>query len=156
VFQAQLGGDSEVPTVTTSATGTLTLTVAADLTKVDYVLEVKNLQNLAVARLHEGKAGQVGDTIITLYPGPTKSGAFTGVVKRGTFTAADLTGPLAGKKISALVALLKSGSVYLNIGTTAHSGGEIRGQLRGPASTSTATAAVESTPSIAGAPNARG
>ena len=110
VFQAKLTGDSEVPPVTTSATGTLTLTVAADLSKVDYAVEVKDLHDLTVARLHEGKVGQVGDTIITLYPGPTKTGAFTGVVKRGTFTAADLTSPLAGKKISELVALLKSGS----------------------------------------------
>lgn len=134
VYQAQLSGAGQVPAVDTAATGTLTLTVAADRSRVAYVLSVKDIRNLTVARLHQGKAGQVGATIATLYPGPTKTGTFTGVLASGSFTSSTLSGPLAGKSISNLVALLDSGSVYLNIGTTAHRSGEIRGQLRGPAS----------------------
>jgi hypothetical protein len=39
-------------------------------------------------------------------------------------------GPLKGKTIADFVALIKAGSVYLNVGTTSHPSGEIRGQLK--------------------------
>jgi hypothetical protein len=128
-FLASLDGEQEVPPVTTSATGTLTLTVSADLTSVDYILKVSKLSNLTVARLHEGASGKEGSTIATLYDGPTKSGSFTGTLAQGTLTKADLAGPLAGKTIEDLVVLLAAGSVYINVGSTSHTSGEIRGQL---------------------------
>ena len=135
-FVASLDGKQEVPPVTTSATGTLTLTVSADLTSVDYILKVSKLSDLTVARLHEGASGKEGTTIATLYNGPTKSGSFTGTLAQGTLTKADLAGPLAGTTIEDLVALLVAGSVYINVGTTSHTSGEIRGQLKasGPSS----------------------
>lgn len=128
-FSAQLGGDQEVAPVTTSATGSLTLTVSSNGASVSYVLKVSHLTNVTVARLHEGAQGKNGSTILTLYNGPKKTGAFSGTLAQGSFTKAALTGPLKGKTISDLVALLKAGSVYLNVGTTAHTSGEIRGQL---------------------------
>ena len=131
VYQAQLSGASESPAVTTAATGTLTFTVAADRSNVSYVLSVKSLEDLTVARLHQGKAGQVGSSIATLYPGPAKSGAFTGLLKTGSLTASAFTGPLAGKTMSDLVTLLNAGSVYVNIGTSAHRSGELRGSSGG-------------------------
>ncbi len=135
-YRADLDGQSEVPAVATGATGTLTLTVAADRSKVDYVLEVSDIRSLTVARLHEGFPGENGDTIVTIYPGPGKSGLFSGVVTRGSFTAEALVGPLAGESILDLLDLLQAGAVYLNVGTTIHRSGEIRGQLRlTPAST---------------------
>jgi hypothetical protein len=97
---------------------------------VHYVLIVSNISNVTVARLHEGKAGATGPTILTLFGGPTKSGVFTGVLAQGTLTAADLGGPLKGKSVQDLVTLMKAGSVYLNVGTTAHVLGEIRGQVK--------------------------
>jgi hypothetical protein len=39
-------------------------------------------------------------------------------------------GPLWGETIADFVALIKAGSVYLNVGTTSHPSGEIRGQLK--------------------------
>jgi cytoskeletal protein RodZ len=129
-FSAELSGQDEVPPVTTLATGTLTLTVSADASSVAYLLKAGNIQNLTVARLHEGATGKNGSTIATLYAGPTKSGTFTGTVAQGSLTKADLVGPLKGKTINDLVALLRTGSVYVNVGTTGHKSGEIRGQLQ--------------------------
>jgi hypothetical protein len=96
---------------------------------VDYVFEVSSLTDLTIARLRSGVAGATGDEIFTIYPGPNIAGAFSGVVAEGSFTAAQLLGPLAGKTIADLEALIEAGSVYLNVGTIANTGGEIRGQL---------------------------
>ena len=91
---------------------------------------VNNIANLTLARLHEGKAGASGTTILTIYGGPTRSDVFTGVVTEGSFTATQLGGPLRGKTIADFVSLIKAGSVYFNVGTTSHPSGEIRGQLK--------------------------
>jgi hypothetical protein len=129
-YSAELTGENETPAVSTSASGTLTLTAAADGSSVDYVLKVDKITNLTVARLHEGKAGVAGATILTLYGGPTKTGVFSGTLTQGSFAAADLVGSLKGKTMADLVALIEAGSVYLNVGTSAHTLGEIRGQLQ--------------------------
>jgi hypothetical protein len=104
--------------------------VPADGSSVHYVLTVSNITNLTLARLHEGKAGATGTTILTLYGGPTRSDVFSGVVTQGSFTAAQLGGSLRGKTVADFIALVKAGSVYLNVGTSSHPLGEIRGQLK--------------------------
>jgi hypothetical protein len=129
-LSAQLTGEDEIPAVSTPARGTLTLTLAADGSSVAYVLNVSAITNLTVARLHEGQAGASGATILTIYAGASKSGLFSGTLTQGSFTAAKLEGPLKGKTIADFLALAKAGSVYLNVGTTSHLLGEIRGQLK--------------------------
>ena len=129
-YTADLGGGNEIPALTTAASGTLTLTVAADRSSVDYVLKVNSIISLTVARLHEGRVGATGATIFTIYGGPTKSGLYSGTIAKGSFTAADLAGPLKGKTIDDLVGLIGADSLYLNVGTQAHIQGEIRGQLQ--------------------------
>jgi hypothetical protein len=128
-FTAQLTGDEEIPAVSTSATGTLIFTVANDGSKVDYVLSVTDLVGVTIGRLREGKSGANGESIMILYDGP-KSGSFTGVLVEGSITADDLEGPLKGKTIEDLVTLILADSIYFNLGTDGHSGGEIRGQLQ--------------------------
>ena len=128
-YGAELSGTNEVPPVTSSASGTLTLTVAADGSSVHYQFKVNEISDLTVARLHEGGAGATGTTILTIYGGPTKTGTFSGVVTQGSFTAAQLVGPLKGKTIADFVALVKSGQMYLNVGTNDHPNGEMRGQV---------------------------
>jgi hypothetical protein len=129
-YSAQLSGQNETPALSTSASGTLTLTVAADGSSVTYVVSLSTIAHLTVARLHEGKAGATGSAILTLYGGPTRSDVFTGVITSGSFTAAQLEGPLQGKTIADFIAAVTAGSLYLNVGTSSHPLGEIRGQVR--------------------------
>ena len=129
-YSALLSGQNETPALSTSASGTLTLTVATAGSSVNYVLRVSKITDLTVARLHEGKAGATGATILTLYGGPTRGGLFSGVLTQGSFTAPQLEGPLKGKTIADFVALVEAGSLYLNVGTSSHPLGEIRGQLK--------------------------
>jgi hypothetical protein len=82
--------------------------------------------------IHSGKQGQNGPVIAGLF-NPSKSGPPTGTIngqlKKGTLTSADLSGPLAGKQISNLVNLIKSGGAYVNVHTTQNQNGEVRGQI---------------------------
>lgn len=145
VFTAELNGANVVPPVTTNAKGTLTLTVQPDGLRVDYVITIKKLTNLTVARLREGKPGASTGVLITLYDGPTKSGAFTGVLAEGSFTAKDLGGSLKGKTIADLVTLIENGEVFLNVGNSSHKSGAICGQLTSTSATETTVTAPSST-----------
>ncbi|MBN1319517.1 MAG: CHRD domain-containing protein, partial [Thermoleophilia bacterium] len=88
-----------------------------------------DLADLTIVRARTAPAGQTGDEVFTVYPGPTIVGPLNGSVVEGTITADDLLGPLAGQTIADLVNLIKAGEVYINVGTTANPGGELRGQL---------------------------
>ena len=128
-FNANLSGQGEVPAVKSSATGLVTFTLDPSGTVVTFSLNVGMLDSPTVAKVHVGKAGTNGATIFTLYPGPTKRVMINGNLAQGSFDATKLQGPLKGKTIADLVALIKAGEVYLNVGTVKHPNGEIRGQF---------------------------
>jgi len=143
-FTAELAGKNVLPAVETSATGAVSFTVDATGTRVHFVLEVSNITDAVAARLHVGRAGANGQGLLILFPGPTKAGTFTGVLAEGNFNASALIGSLAGKTIADLVALFESGRAYVNVGTVKNPKGEIRGQIGGT-STSTSAPALSST-----------
>ena len=57
------------------------------------------------------------------------TGLVNGQLTKGTITSVDLVGSLAGKQMSDLVNLMKSGGAYVNVHTTTNQNGEIRGQI---------------------------
>ena len=72
---------------------------------------------------------------------PPTAVATDGVLAEGSFTAANLTGALAGQPLSALIAAMETGNAYLNVHTNDgvaptntgpgdFPGGEIRGDIR--------------------------
>ena len=128
-YTADVTGGNEVPALDTAASGTLTITVDAE-GSMTYSLKVDSIISLTVAKLHQGKIGASGPTIFTVYAGPTKDGLFTGTISEGSVGANKLAGPLKGKSLDDLIAMIESGDVYLNVGTTSHPNGEIRGQLQ--------------------------
>jgi hypothetical protein len=129
-YTAELTGGNVVPGVDTAASGTLTFTISADGTTVDYQFKVSSIISLTLAKLHQGKTGENGATIMTIYKGPTKDGLYSGTVAHGSFKAKDLGGPLKGKTIDDLVGMIEANDVYLLVGTAGHPGGELRGQLQ--------------------------
>jgi len=78
---------------------------------------------LVGAHLHLAQAGSNGPIVVDLDPGIGPSSVIF------TATAADLTGPLAGQSLLALLNELAAGNVYLNLHTAAFPAGEIRGQV---------------------------
>jgi hypothetical protein len=104
-------------------------------TAIDYWISVDNIQNVMMAHIHIGAAGQNGPVAVWLYPASAPPVLIPGVVSRmigsGTITPANFAGgPLAGQPLSALVNALNSGGAYANVHTSQFPGGEIRGQIR--------------------------
>ena len=108
----KLTGAQEVPPVTTTATGTANIKVAAD-GAVSGTVTTSGLTS-TMAHIHMAPAGQNGPVIVPL----TKSGDNTYMVPAGAkFTAEQL-------------AAYKMGSLYANVHSSAYKNGEIRAQLK--------------------------
>ena len=110
--QVSLSGASEVPPVTTSASGSGTVTVK------DCAVSAKitaNGMTPTAAHIHEGAAGSNGPVIVPF----TKTGD-------NTFEA-----PPSAKFTDAQCASYKAGRTYVNVHSAKNPGGEIRAQLKG-------------------------
>ncbi|HQR52899.1 MAG TPA: CHRD domain-containing protein [Burkholderiales bacterium] len=141
-FKAELSGAANVPDpVKTPATGHLELTVAANGQSINYVLTVKDIENVIEGDIHLGPAVANGPLVVKLFHGGAKKGPFNGVLAQGKIDAADLAGPMGGAKLSELIDELKAGNAYVNVHTSdgvdpPNSGpgdyrlGEIRGQIK--------------------------
>src|SRR5262249_19522706 len=104
-------GSQEVPAVTTSASGTGTITVGDDKS-VSGSVTTSGVAGTA-AHIHQGAAGQNGPVVIPL----TKSGDNSWTV------------PAGAKFNDAQYAAFKGGDFYVKVHSAAKKGGEIRGQL---------------------------
>ena len=91
---------------------------------------VSNITNATASHIHLAPAGQNGPIVALLYPGPTKTDSFDGVLAEGNITAENLTGPLEGMPLSALIDNMTAGNTYVNVHTVQNPGGEIRGQIK--------------------------
>ena len=139
---APLSGDQEVPAREPKARGTATFDVSSDGTSITYKLIVANIDNVIASHIHLGPAGSNGPVVAFLFGAvPAGGGTSNGVLATGTITAANLTGPLAGQPLSALLAAMQAGNTYVNVhtddgtpptntGAGDFPGGEIRSQIR--------------------------
>jgi CHRD domain len=107
-----LSGDQEVPSVTTSASGSGTITVGDDKS-VKGSVTTKGISGTA-AHIHQGAVGKSGGVIIPLTKGA--DGAWS--VPEGT------------KLTDTQLAAFKAGDLYVNVHSAAHPDGEIRGQIK--------------------------
>ena len=141
-----LQGRFEVPLRDTNAQGEAIFQMNDDGTSVDYKVIASNIDNVFMSHIHMGPPTENGPIVVWLYPstapvpGPLGSGRHDGVLAEGTFTAANLVGPLAGHPLSDLIAAIQAGNAYVNVHTNDgvdgvntgpgdFPGGEIRGQL---------------------------
>jgi hypothetical protein len=123
---SNMTGAKEVPPVNSMASGTATL--VNNQTFIDYDLSVSDLYNATSAHIHQGKAGENGPIVVTLYktadPSPGLFGGYS-----GNITSSMLEGPLKGQQLSALVDLMSNGQAYVNVHTIKNKNGEIRDQV---------------------------
>jgi hypothetical protein len=112
---AQLTGSQEVPPVSTSGQGMCTITLDDVTGAVSVSGSFSGLTTSAtMAHIHGlGAPGTTAGIIVTL----TETGGTSGTVSgSGTLTGAEVTGMLAGL-------------TYVNVHSSMHGGGEIRGQI---------------------------
>jgi hypothetical protein len=127
-FHAVLSGASEVPPVTTSATGTFEMTV--DGATSTFTLNVPSIQNATMAHIHLGAAGTNGPIVVWLFPATATpaSPPVSTISASGTAGVNQLVGPLAGDLAGFANALI-AGDLYVNVHTTDNPAGHIRGQI---------------------------
>ncbi|MHB1006944.1 MAG: CHRD domain-containing protein [Chloroflexota bacterium] len=131
-FRAHLDGAGARPTaVLTSAQGQSIFQLSDDGQRMDYKLIASNIDNVFMAHIHVvANPDGSGPIVVWLYPAtpfaPSQTvppaswiqGRTDGVLAEGSFTAANLTGPLAGQTLSALLAKINDGTAYVNIHTS--------------------------------------
>ncbi len=127
-----LTGSEEVPPVTTAATGRFEWKV--DGSMVQYRLTASGT-NMTMAHLHLAAKGANGPIVVTLFA-PVSPGV-SSIDVAGTITEANLSGAFAGKMPEFLEAI-RAGNLYVNVHSTEHPAGLIRGQVvASPAAPST-------------------
>jgi hypothetical protein len=133
-FTAHLTGSQEVPPVKTKASGQASFNLSKDGKSLHYKLSVANLSDITMAHIHLGPPGKNGPVAVWLYPShpypQLKIGKFSGVLAQGTVNAKNLAGPLRGKALAVLIKDMKSGRTYVNVHTSAHPEGAIRGEIK--------------------------
>jgi hypothetical protein len=129
-FTANLTGDSEVPPVTTNATGSAEFELNDDGDEMSYDLEVEDIEGVLYAHIHQGSESENGPIVVTLFnatDGPTDE--IDGTLESGTFAAEDFEGPLQGQNMTDLVDAIEGGQTYVNVHTEANPPGELRGTI---------------------------
>ncbi|HEY7167252.1 MAG TPA: CHRD domain-containing protein [Candidatus Binatia bacterium] len=111
--KVNLTGEEEVPPVKTSATGSGTITIAADKS-VSGSVTTKGIEGTA-AHIHDGAPDKNGPVIIPLTKGSDNT----------TWSV-----PAGAKLTDAQYEAFKAGNLYVNVHSAAHKGGEIRAQLK--------------------------
>jgi hypothetical protein len=125
-FTTQMSGGEEVPSVSTTATGTAEFNLGSG--GIDYQVSVTGVSNVTSISINSGNVGENGPVIVTLFRPNASADLANDVEAGGTITASDLEGPMQGKEISDLVSAMSSGVTYVNVLTQANPDGEIRGQ----------------------------
>lgn len=110
--KVKLVGAEETPAVTTTATGSGTITIGADKS-VSGSVKTSGVEGIA-AHIHTGAVGQAGPPIIPLTKGADGSWSV----------------PAGAKLTDEQFAAFKAGNLYVNVHSAEHKGGEIRGQLK--------------------------
>jgi hypothetical protein len=111
-INVSLSGSQEVPAVTTSASGSGTITIAPDLSVSGSVTTLG--VDGTMAHIHMAATGQNGPVIVPM-----------------TKTADQVWSiPTGAKLTDAQYQSFKAGNLYVNVHSAANKGGEIRGQLK--------------------------
>ena len=92
----------------------------------DHAINVKSIDKVLYAHIHEGKDGVNGPIVVTLYNPSSPTGKIDGQLVNGTFGASTFEGSLKGQPMSDLLDLIKNKQAYVNVHTVQNPHGEIR------------------------------
>jgi hypothetical protein len=127
-FRAKLDANNEVPPVNSTAEGVATFKIKDDT--INSKINVSGITDVSGAHIHAGKKGENGDPIVDLLKTGEKAKTPGGVTIKGNFTASDFEGSMKGKALSDLQSAMSTNGTYVNIHTSDHPDGEIRGQIK--------------------------
>jgi hypothetical protein len=129
-FSARLSGSQEVPPVRTNANGRFFARLSRNGRRLRFILVVRDIRNTFAGHIHLGRRGVNGPIVAFLFGNLRNPVSVRRRVFTGTITRQDLTGPLKGRCLKALLRQMRQGNAYVNVHTTQNPNGEIRGQVR--------------------------
>lgn len=148
VVQTGLVGYNETPlTINTAASGEFRARVSEDGTAIQYELTWRDLSaSVQQAHIHFGRPAITGGIVLFLctnlgnapntVPVPQACPTTNPATITGTLTAADVIASTNGQGIDAgaagfaeILKAIRAGAAYVNVHTTSHPAGEIRGRL---------------------------
>ena len=126
--EADLDGSQEAPAVVTDLSGEVEVEIEDG--ELEFELEVEdNSHDISAAHIHCAAPGLNGPVGITLF-----SGSFTdddGTVAEGTILAPNVGNACGWSDLADVAADIAAGHAYVNVHTTAASGGVPSGEIRG-------------------------
>lgn len=143
IFSVSLSGYSEVPALSTPASGKFFVRGSKDATRIQWLLTYENLAApVTQAHIHFGATGTNGGISLFLCSnlgnGPVGTqacpeSATMAAPVTGISTATDIIGPaaqgIAAGELPKLIDAILAGRGYVNVHSTLNPGGEIRAQL---------------------------
>lgn len=132
-FEAQLEGDNEIPPVNTTATGKANFTWHGFKVKDDVMtsrIRVAGITNMTGAHIYTGDKIEIGNPIVDLVRSGKQNKTNDTLIIKTEINASDFEGSMKGKTMEDLRMAMASNGTYLNIQTSNHPDGEIRGQIK--------------------------
>ena len=126
LFVAYLSGDNEVPPVEDTGSGVAYFFVPETGASVRYWISVTGVDNISMAHIHLGAAGEEGAVQVGLFDGDGTTVTPNGVLVEGEFTLENLPD---GMSMADLVELMVSGDLYVNVHSEDNPDGDVRGQI---------------------------
>jgi hypothetical protein len=136
VLSVSLSGESEVPAITSSVTGTATVDLLEDGT-IEYFVNLLNPDGMALlgaagGHIHCGAMGENGAAVAFLAQ-PVDGGLLTSPVQfSGVLDDSSIVDVTCGSTIAMLYASIRAGGAYINVHSTENPSGEVRGQIPEP------------------------
>jgi len=127
-YRAKLDGKNEVPPLNTTSEGVINFKTKSGM--MTWKMNVTGMNDATAANIHQGKVGEKGDIIVDLTQVNKHKDTAKGMLMRGNVTDASLTGPMAGKTLADLQTAIANGDTYVNLATSDHPDGELRGQIK--------------------------
>ena len=139
-FIANLSGKDVSPPVNTPATGVAKFHVNPNDT-ISYEISVNNIDKVIdsfmgpknntdlIELINPYATTLSGPRVTNQFQSAYPTGQVNGELTSGVITADQFYGPLAGKTISDLVNMMKTGQFQVDVRTVAHENGEITGQI---------------------------
>src|SRR5260370_27596546 len=122
---ATFSGYSENPTLNSSGSGTLTLTVSDDEQSISYVLDYQGLTGTGASHIHVGTPWQNGPVVIFLCGGggrpawPSEGGTVEGTIVASDVTAGAAAQGLPAGALAAMLTAIRAGATDTTLLTAA-------------------------------------
>jgi hypothetical protein len=132
-FRASLSGDEEVPPVDTDTEGEARLSLNKSNTEIEFQLRVDDGEGITQAHIHCGDVGVNGDVVVFLAGfNPGGYDVDGNWVSNATITDASIVNPSTdcGETVAQLAEAMRGGHTYVNVHSSAHIAGVIRGQIK--------------------------